>query len=126
MNKLSEALPNFGSSVSQILAQENFVTVSTLISRRLLSTHTSFRGQGLEKEPFLDLDMSSQGVPGDGEGMIGVQIPPLSYFLDFLSVFFPFESCPKLSPTYSRMFCSPWSDPNIMRMYSQVGHGSVL
>lgn len=49
MNKLTKFVPNFGSSISYILAQENFVTVSSFISRQLVSACTSFKAQGLEK-----------------------------------------------------------------------------
>lgn len=91
MNKLTKALPNFGSSILYILAQENFVTVSTLILRRLLSACTSFKGQGLEKETLSDLERSRLREFLVMQRMIcGVQIPSLSHSFCFLSTIFSF------------------------------------
>lgn len=92
MNKLSEALSNFVSSVSDTRLEEFCHCLHFNLETASLYVHTSFRGQGLEKETFSHLDGSRPRELLVIQGMVGrVKSLLFFYFFDSLWTVFSFR-----------------------------------
>lgn len=92
MNKLSEALSNFVSSVSHTCLEEFCHCLHFNLETASLYVHTSFRGQGLEKETFSHLDGSRPRELLVIQGMVGrVKSLLFFYFFDSLWTVFSFR-----------------------------------
>lgn len=95
------------------LAWKNFVTVSTLISRQLLYTHT-FRGWGLEEETFPDLQRSKPREPLVIQGVVErVKSHLFLISLTLSEMLSPLEPNSKLWPTFLQdtLYFPVWSKP---------------
>lgn len=116
MNKLSEALSNFGSSVSHNCLEEFCHCLHFNLETASVYAHTSFRGQGLEKETFSHLDRSRPRELLVIQGMVG-SVKSLLFLISLTlsELFSPSET--NFEP---KIFCISWST------YPQIDQGTVF
>lgn len=93
MNKLSEVISNFGSCVSHTCLEEVCHCLHFNLETASVYAHTSFRGQGLEKETSSHLDRARPRELLVIQGMVG-SVKSLLFLLSLTlsELFSPSES----------------------------------
>ena len=93
MNKLSEVISNFGSCVSHTCLEEVCHCLHFNLKTASVYAHTSFRGQGLEKETSSHLDRARPRELLVIQGMVG-SVKSLLFLLSLTlsELFSPSES----------------------------------